>query len=226
MKNTAQAVFLSKIKHTGSGSIITMITERGDLKKFYSRAGSKQLQSFFPLSFGEITYTETSKGSLPYLNSFDALPSNTFQFDPIRSTIAIFAAEVLARTLSENEDESVFQVVLVLISGLNEQEVVTMLPLQFLVGLSDCLGIRPLIDGNLDVFNIRDGIIGKPAPNDSSSRGGHVTLIVNLLSGSSECFAPKDVRKKSLETLLAYYSYHVPGMDRLKSYEIITQLLE
>ena len=106
MKNTDRAILLNRISYSESSLIVTYYTFENGIQKFIFQGGKKKAHQLFPLSLSEITYykrPDSDLGKLTSAESYQLLKE--VPFNPIKSTIAFFIAEVLLKCLKTEESE-------------------------------------------------------------------------------------------------------------------------
>ncbi len=227
MKKVDEGIFLHRTNYSDSSLIITFFTKDSGIQKFIFKGGKKKAHNLYPMSVSELTFFGRPDSDLLTLTQVDSVSSNAITFDPMKSTIAFFLAEVVRKGLRESDrDENTYAFLKAQIDQLQNAENVNIRALFFLVRFTEHIGIQPLLNGEQDIFDLKEGIIGFIATkNEYVQSGTHVALIRNMLKGQDELDSDKDTRLKAFETMLQYYAYHVPNMDEISSLEIIRQVL-
>jgi hypothetical protein len=101
-------------------------------------------------------------------------------------------------------------------------------PLSFLIGLSDALGFKPLIEEKgSEVFNLDAGTFQRVGNNaERTRRGPGIGVIAALLLGNSlPENTTKKAREEALGAMLDYFMIHVPQFKELDSYDIVKEVL-
>lgn len=228
MKSNDFGIFLHRSSYSSSSLIVSCYTKKTGLQRFIFKGGKKKSQNLFPMSYIELSYYGRNS-ELLNLTSVESVVSQSFQFHPIRSSIAFFMAEVIHKCvhLGDN-DEVLFNFFVNYSAALNNQKSLQLFPLKFLIDLSDHLGFKPLkeIDG-AKVLNIDSGVF--QISHSSSERtfsGIGVDLIANLLENKVlEELPSKLVREEAMSVYLNYFSIHSPRFTKLESYEILKEVL-
>ncbi len=226
MKQIDQGVFLHRSPYSDSSLIATFYTRKNGLQKFMFKGGKKKAHGIYPLSISDLTYYGKNS-ELMNLTNVDVTYPHTFQFDPIRSSIAFFVAEVILKCVHAGDvDNRMFEFFEQLINDLNYSDDVRDIPLQFLIDYSNILGFKPYQENDGTFFNLDAGVFqSSESKGDRVVSGDAVGLILNKINHSLKGYGTKSTRSEALAILLNYYSIHVPGFVRLESYEIIKEVL-
>ena len=228
MKATDEGIFLHRSSYSDSSLITTFYTRDKGLQKFVFRGGKKKGHQMYPLSVSELNYYGRTESELLNLTSAQATSNHTFQFDPVKSTIAFFIAETIRKCVIDNDLDNVTYTFLSSeINRLNASEDCSLFPIEFMVSFAELLGFQPLVENDGLIFDLDEGII-----NHSNSRlnrtaeGEHIRLITALIVGRPvNGFIDREVREKALETLMAYYQIHTPRLKKFETYEIVREIL-
>ncbi len=229
MKKVDEAIFLHRTNYSESSLILSMYTRDSGLRKFIFKGGKKKAYNLYPLSLSEITYYGRKESELLQITAAEPMERYLFPTDPVRSTIAFFAVEVLRKCIHEGErDNRLYDFIIRLISELEGGENIHTFPIRMLIELSDFLGFKPLLEEpESDVFHLSEGRINRRnALASDVERGEHIVLISRLLHDPLQHIKPdRDTRDKALESLLKYYSLHQPGMASIKTLSIVKEVL-
>lgn len=234
-----EGIVLHTIRHTDTGIIAHILTrDHGRLsfmvRGIHSKKGATRNVFFQPLQIlsMEMYYREGRN-----LNSIrEVSASHTMKsipFDSHKNSMALFISEVLYRSLNETEPNiSLYNYIRDSIIYFD----ITLSPLSnfhigFLVGLARYLGIAPAAESwDMPVlFDISNGTFCSSPPLHGSFMNQHHTSLLLMFLGSSieECesisLAGRD-RTSFLGSLISFYSYHLPGIKKIKSLEVLTQL--
>lgn len=231
MKIIDEGIFLHRTAYSDSSLIVTFYTRKSGLQKFVFKGGKKKAHHLFPMSLCEIEFFGRKEASL--LNLTAAETANrllTFQFNPMKSTVAFFMAEMVIKCVHSGDvDEGLFDFLESAIEELNNTDELRVFPIWFLLELSEKLGIRPLCEQEGDrVFNLDNGSF---QPGESSlhrTLSGDAAKLIQcyLLKGEFPQNESKNTRQEGLKSLLEYYRIHIPKFDMAASYEIILELLK
>ncbi len=228
MKNTDRAILIHRSPYSNSSLITTFYTEQRGLQKFIFKGGKKKAYSLFPLAATELTFYGRNKDLLN-LTIVDSLFPTTFQFNPIKSSIAFFIAEVVQKcVIIEDADTNIFRLLQRYSFELNENDEVQLFPLQFLIDFSDVLGFLPLRENtDAKIFNIDTGRFQYSLSNNLRTfKGESIDLLIRLIEKSTLPFLPtKEVRDSAMNVYLNYFSVHIPKFTKLESLDILKEVL-
>ena len=228
MKSIDHAIFLHRSPYSSSSLLVTFFTQNKGLQKFIFKGGKKKSFNLFPLSYSEINYYGRNSDLLSLTDVEPVFPQ-TFQFNPLKSSIAFFVCEVARKCVqAEDSDEQLFLFLKEFSRQLELSDDLQLFPLLFLIGLSDKLGILPLVEEeDMRVFNLDRGVFQHTkSQSERTFSGEGVSLIIQLISEEEDIVLPnKEVREEALKIMLNYYSIHIPRFEKLDSYEILKEVL-
>ena len=229
MKFTDQGVFLNRISYSDSSLITTFYTREKGLQKFLFRGGKKKAHNIFPMAISELSFYGRSESELQNLTNVEGSFSHSFQFDPVKSAIAFFMAETIRKCVHEGDsDTELFGFVVGYVEELESTNDLMLFPVSFLIGFSEVLGFKPLIEGReRGIFNLDAGTFQRVGNvSERTRRGSGTDIIAALLLGDE---LPENTTKKAredaLEILLDYFMIHIPRFKDLDSYEIVKEVL-
>ena len=230
MKRTDKAILLNRISYSESSLIITFYTFENGIQKFIFQGGKKKAHQLFPLAISEITYYKRPDSDLGKLTSSESKRIlNELPFNPIKSTIAFFIADVLLKCLKTEESEPyLFEYLEDEIIKLDKETDLTYFPIVFLLSFSQHLGINPnKYSDTCLYFNVMEGILSNEKPiGDIFYEGNAVQLISNLMDGNQVIIEnTKQNREEALQILINYYQLHIPQFKNLKSLDVIREIL-
>lgn len=228
MKSVDQAIFIGKINYSETSVICTFYTLKDGMQTFLFQGGKKKAAALYPLALTEITHYSRPDSELWKLTEAKLLDNFEFRFNPIKSSIAFFCAQVLKSCLRTNQsDPFLFEFICNAIEKLESKEDQRFFPINFLIDLSFHLGIEPLVENEGLHFNLNEGEL--TAINNSfelTESGPHVKMLSDLyLKKEFEGEISKQERLDALQTLIRYYEIHITGFKADKTLEIIQELL-
>jgi DNA repair protein RecO (recombination protein O) len=233
------AIILHQLKYTDSGIIVQVYTRKIGrisvlIKGMRNKKAGRHNIHFQPLSILDLViYFKASRG-IQVLKEFSVSYSPAdIQSNIRKSSMAIFIAEVLTSVLKEESPhEALFDFINDSIIYFNEcRDRFLNFHISFLTGLSPFLGFEPgkKEDPEHTYFDMVNGsfvqlppVHGYYAPADISEilAKFFVTSWDNMdnitLTGSK--------RNEVLETLVRYYSLHLPGLKKINSLEILKEV--
>lgn len=233
MKQTDQAILLNRISYSETSLILTFYTLKNGIQKFIFQGGKKKAHQLFPLGISEITYYKRPDSDLGKLTAVEnSRMLNELPFNPIKSSIAFFIAEVLQKCLkTEEAEENLFLFLEEKIQELDKSKDISFFPISFLLDFSMYMGIYPNKEDNENkYFNVMEGIIANniPLTGDIYYEGEAVQLLSAIIDSGDTIDSGinnKVNRSKGLEILIHYYQLHIPQFKELKSLEVIREIL-
>lgn len=229
MKRLDEGIFIHRISYSESSLITTFFTKDHGFQKFLFKGGKKKSHQLFPLSVSEIEYFERKESDLWNVTSVEPAFRQMLPFDPVKSSIAFFLADILNMVLRGTErDQELYSFVRDSIQELEKTNELAMFPPVFMIGLTKYLGVQPLIeDATKNWFDLRAGTIGGFREWDSLSVEGPVvvSIIALLAETRMETALQKPERQELLRVIIDYYRIHVPGFKEPGTYDIIREIL-
>jgi DNA repair protein RecO (recombination protein O) len=229
MKSNDLGVFLYRTVYSDSSLIVTFFTRENGVQKFLFRGGKKKAHSLFPMSICELSYYGHKHSDLLNLTSVESAIPLTFQFHPIRSTIAFFAVECIKKSMHQGDrDEEVFQFLVEFAKHIEKDENQSVLPLNFLIELSEVLGFKPYFEEDgASYFNLDAGVFQTSMNSHERIVEGPAVDLIAALINRTELNQPtsKQMREQALNIMLDYFKIHVPRFDSLTSFEIVKEVL-
>lgn len=230
MKLTDKAVVLSRLPYSESSLIVNLFTLESGLQTFlFQGAKKKKGLILFPLELVEITYYKRSDSSLSKLTEMQSLePLHHLLDNPLKSSIAFFISELMTICLRDNhQDKKLFQFLSAEIHWLNASEELSNYLVWFLAQVSKLEGFQPEVQStNPKYFELQEGKFTNELPFLPSYLEEHWLhwLTDSLQTDKLDFLAlsiPKEERVKLIDAWLEYYQFHVSGMRKMKSLEII-----
>lgn len=190
-----------------------------------------RLSHLEPLSFVEISFHFREKYGVQTARKITAdYTSPKLFFDPIKSTVQLFLAEMLFKALKEETpDEDLFDYLFSSISYLQEANDQQDFHLIFLMKFTRFLGFYPKgeMTENAVYFDLLNGEF-------SSSRAQSIhTLDLHNSTDFKEILASdygtrlslsQDRRRKVLDSLVEYYRLHLEGFGEVKSLKVLKEV--
>jgi recombinational DNA repair protein (RecF pathway) len=228
MAEKIEGILLSRVQHTSGAFVVTFLTENEGLKSFYFRGGQKKGGTVFPLAHGTIIFTQRTASGMPSMSGFELIGNSGFTSDPRRVSIAFFLSELITRcTAAENPDARLYQTLRSITELLSSEVSVKNLPLRCLVEIMLPLGISPTLEATHGplVFDLAEGTIRKGTSSERTPGGEEITLIAAQM-GLENVIAPsQEIAQRALNVLLLYYKQHFPGIERLKTLEVLRETM-
>lgn len=222
------AIVLSHLKYGDHSVIATLYTEAMGrqsilLKGAFGKKTPMKASFFRPLYILDITLHHRPRRSLQYIDDVSTgVPFLSIPYDPVKSSIALFMAEVLYKTLREEEPNMAlysFLTQVIQVLDLSRSGTANF-HLLFLLHLSRFLGFYPPVDF---VKTMPMGGVLTPESVDKYNE------LMNLLMHTNfeqlhEVELNHVTRNGLLEILLSYYAWHMEGFNALKSVPVLKTL--
>lgn len=237
MLHTTRAVVLRTVKYTDKSTVLKACTEMFGTRSYLVRTGQKggsKNAALQPLSRVEMVVSESHERDMHSVRELRVeRPYMQLSSDPMRGMLALFAQEVLYRTLREETgDLALFFFVQEALEAMDTGEDVPSFPLKLLVQLMQHLGISPGSPLPTELrFDMREGCFfaGMP-PHELCMAPPQSALFAALLNADwNDTVAskrePASVRRALLDDLLIYYRLHVEGFGELRSPAVLHALL-
>ena len=237
MQVSTKAIVVSKLRYKDSDLIVRCYTEQFGIQSYLlknalkSRRGKFKPAYFQPLTIIDIEAEHKTNRSLQYLrdikiqNQFESIHTNI-----IKSTIAMFLAEVLTTVLKEEEENlSLFNYLETALIWFDENETDTNFHLFFLMELTKYLGFYPDVSqSNLSYFNLEDGKFYNVKSGKYVVEGENLRLLKQLLGikfdiDKSIQFKPTN-KLEFLNMLLLYLKLHLDSFKQPKSVAVLNQI--
>jgi len=235
-----RAIVLSSIKYSESSIITKIYTEEYGMLSFMVR-GVRKRKARMPASFFQaFTLLDLDINYKPKSNLQNIKEVGLYQrtdslhTDIRKSTIAIFLAEILHKSLEEEQqDKGLFEFLQLTINFLDSMEGgFANFHLIFLIQLSKYLGFYPSNsnNNNLEYFNMESGIFES---NPYSDQFLNQDLSAKLKELMEISYLNRDLliitnaqRRKLLGEIIRYYQLHLPGMGQISSKEVFEGIFQ
>jgi len=237
MLHNTKGIVLHTLKYSETSLIVKIFTENLGLQSYLIRSvrnkKSKMKAGIFqPLSVLEFVAYYKKKSKLQTIKEI----INCFQFNGIsndikKSSIAIFIAEILNKSIREEEqNKSLFEFIFNSVKALDEKEgKISDFHLFFLLDLSKHLGIYPNNNYNSTnvFFNLYDGLFHENQPEHSyfipKELGKYFHEMIDINKRDTIEINPA-TRKELINKLLDYYSIHLNGFKNIKSHIVFEEI--
>lgn len=239
MLEKTSGIILHQLKYTDSGIITQIYTRKFGRQSFLIRGISNKKAGrhnihFQPLSILELVmYYKESRG-MQTLKEFSVAYAPGDIYNNVRkSCMAIFLGEVLSSVLKEESPhEELFDYIKNSILYFdNCRERFSNFHIAFLAGLCSYLGFEPGRRENDEnrFFDMMNGSFVAIPPLHGNYSGREISDILAVFFSSSwnkmdGIVLSGSLRNDILDTLLKYYSIHLPGLKRINSLEILKEV--
>jgi len=239
MLTKTQAIVLHHIPYSDSGKIVHLYTKNeGRISVFVrtSKHSTAKMSLLQPLSLLEVTLYSKPSRTMQHIKECSASKVfNTIPFNPIKSAVTLFLAEILYKTLKEqSKDENLFEFLEESILFFDKcANGVGNFHLIFLLQYSKYLGFAPNIE-NWDengLFDLKNGTICNENPIHKFFLSQQETKIfVQLLRFNFSTMhvlkLSRTQRQTILEQIMLFYHLHIPDFTNIKSLEVLKQIFD
>lgn len=235
----SKGVILHQIKYTDSGIIVQAYTrELGRLsilvKGMRSKKSGRHSVLFQPMLVLDLVFYYKQSRSIQLLKEFSVsyLPADIYT-DVKKSCIALFLGEVLTAVLKEESPHlELYDFIEDSVRYFdNSRTGFSNFHIAFLIGLSSYLGFEPATsnDDRNKYFDLLNGIFVPFPPAHADFADIEISGILGMFfSISYEQIGNIPLtgkqRNEVLETLLRYYSIHLPGLKKIQSLEVLKEI--
>lgn len=237
---STQGIVLRTIRYSETSIIAHIYTRSYGIQGFMvngvrSAKGKLRNAHFQQLTILEMVNYQRPGGDLQRIK--EARPAFFFQDipgNPAKTLLAMWMAELLTRTLREEEsNEEMFAFIEEAIRLLDKtNNSLANYPLAFMVHLSRYLGFFPSAGRvpNKPYFNLYDGCFAADTGASSEILGeeeGEALAKLCELPFSSfyEYKMKRSLRNSLMEGLMNYYRYHIEGLGKLNSASVLSEVL-
>ena len=233
MFQKTKGIALHYHKYSESSVIAKIFTKEFGLQSFIingvrQKKAKSKLGLLRPLTFLDLEIYKKSKTGIKRIKEISiSKVLERIPFDINRGLLAVFIAEVLLKTLAEDEkEEPIFDYIETLVSELEKMgEIQNTFPLIFLINLSAYLGFYPSKENSeLSFYDLQNGCFsGKALTHNHFINGENLQNFKAILFQEKKNISQEN-RKKILIILLDYYKLHHYELKNLKSHSVIEQL--
>lgn len=240
MLQKSRGIVLQSMAYAEASLIVKVFTEGYGLQSFLINGVRKPkaryaANLFQPLSLLEVVAYYKKPGGLHRVSDVSASPQlQNIPYDTVKTTMAIFLGEILYRSIKEEEANSeLFSFIDHAVQMLDiHTETVSRFHLCFMLQLSKYLGFYPSgkYENFTPYFDLKEGTFQETKPMHPHYLDKHLSeLFYQLaqisLEDVSEIKLNAIERKVLLESIIAYYELHHTGGSRIRSYEILNEIL-
>ena len=239
MIESTKAIVLHQVKYSDSGIVVQLYSHKYGriaclIKGLRSKKSGKHNVLFQPLSILEMVIYYKASREIQIMKDFSASYSPADVYSDIRkSSVAIFLGEVLTSVLrEESPNEALFDFLEDSVIYFDRcREGYANFHLAFLAGLCSYLGFEPgktIIQGK-KYFDMLNGKFIQHPPADGNYASPEISEILAAFFSSSyeninKIILTGSVRNEVLETLVKYFSIHLPGLRRINSLEVLKEV--
>lgn len=228
MKQNDVGVFLHRVPYSESSLIVHYFTKNNGIQKFiFQGAKKKKGTHLAPLGVHELTYYLRPDSELGKLIAADhAIVLNEITFNPVKSIVAYFIAEVIRQTIKTNQRETaLFHFIEKTILELENEKINALFPLQFMCALSFHLGIEPQFN-NLEAkyFNLIEGEFTLFKNNYDLIYEGDATNLIKSIYNEQVIDSDKHTQQEALQQMIQYFEMHIPNAKIQKPLKLLQEI--
>ncbi len=239
MISKVRGIVLHHIKYGESSIIATIYTDCHGRLSFIingvrGRKPKYRMNLFQPLSILEMEIYYKPSRDLQRVKELNlSCHFRSIPVDLIKSTQAVFLAELLYRTIREEEvNRTLFDFIDQSVQILDLSDVSAQnFSLVFMMQLTKHLGFFPEknYSGRRQLFDLRNGTFIEKAlfPTDTLNKklSGYVARILEKRIGDDDVpDMNNSLRRSLLQAIADYYHIHLQGMGRLKSLDVLAEV--
>ncbi len=235
------AIVLSHKKFRDNATLLTLYTKEMGRGSFLlygagSKKGGKGFSLLQPLSLLQIEYDLRNGRELSVIKEMKPLyPLYDVLFDPYKSSILFFLAEVLYHALKTNErDDYLFQFLyesILRLEGMKRG--VANFHIAFLVRLTNFLGFGPNVydwtDAHYFDFRQAEYTVQRPSHAQYVGQGEarFLRTLCRINYRNLTCFRfSQSERKELLNRIVEYYNIHLQGFGDLKTLAVLHEIFD
>lgn len=243
MDKKINAIVLNKINYSDSHDIVNLYSDalgRISVLSLKSKTGKNRnllKNKLMQLSLIEANINYNPTKEIHRLKSYSiATPWQNIYFSPLKNAIGIFLSEFMTKILRDSvPDSDLWEFInssLLILNNLDNEDAIKNFHLAFPLLSLRLLGLQPdvAIAGLEEFFDMRNGCYVAERPGHRDVIGGvyapwpRLMMRMNYQNMRAFKFEKKE-RSRILDGILYYYSLHLPGVEHIKSPEILKDLL-
>lgn len=232
-------IVLSTLRYSDSSVIARIYTQDRGLRSFMVRTGKgksalSKLALLQPLSLVAVSFSDDERKSLHTLRSIERESTlNSIPFDPVKTCIALFVAEIIGRAIGEEEKNlELFKFLKTAVLLLDDDHGAAVnFHLKFMIEFSRFLGFYPHRQSNTtSFFDLREGGFQTSEPAhphylDQTLSKVFYQLIDVGMTKYGTVKVTNSERRELLQKLIDYYRLHLDGMKEIRSHKVLEEVL-
>lgn len=239
MLNKTRGIILHQLKYTDSGIIVQLYTRKFGRQSFLikgmrNKKSGKHNVMFQPMFILDLVMYYKASREIQVLKEFSVSfsPSSIYS-DIKKSSVALFLGEVLSSVLKEESPhEEMFDFIEESIIYFDRSDTgYANFHIAFLSGLSSFLGFEPgpRTGEQGDFFDMLNGIFVPVPPVHGNYANKEISNILasffmTTYDTISNISLNGKERNEVLETLIKYYSLHLPGLKKINSLAVLKEV--
>lgn len=235
MTVNTKAIVISALKYNDKSLIVKCLTESDGVKSYFvrdafSKGRSNQKIAYFqPLNILEVEAVHKNKGTLEHFKEVKlAVPYQTINTNIVKTTIAIFVAEMLHHSIREEQkDQRLYSFLETALLWLDSHDEVVNFHLVLLLEITKFLGFYPNTSlKDYPFFEMTEGIF-VPFETLTCLSESDAMLLKRLMplrfDSAVKAFNVTE-RQALLKILLDYYALHLEGFRPPKSVDVLKEV--
>lgn len=228
-------IVLKKMDYSDTSIIVKILTREHGLKSFLFPGGKRKAKKgniLQPLTIVEVCFYQRSDSDLAKISAIEPVHIyKTIPFDPYKSSVVFFMAEVIQKTIHENEsDEALFNYLENQLLILDESPEIANFPLKFLIQYPRFLGFELHEEKEARFFDYQEASFVKNQPNHPYFMNAEKTELLLRLKklAGTEIGTLKielNLRRILLNELLKMYQVFFDNFKELKSLAVLEATL-
>ena len=239
MTEKTRGIVLHQIRYSDSGIVVWIYSRKFGrqslmIKGVRNKKSGNQTALFQPMSVLDLViYYKESRGMQTVKEFYPAYSPSDIFFNIKKTSVAIFLGEVLATVLREetpNEELYDFLESSVIYFDRCAGDYANF-HIAFLSGLGSFLGFEPgrRTDRSFKYFDLANGSFTPFPPlhgnyADEQISGILAAFFATSYENTNRIALTGAVRNEVLDTLMKYYSIHLPGLKKIRSLEVLKQV--
>lgn len=240
MLTLTKGIIFHTVPYSDNRVIAKIYTEHSGVQSFIigvsrNKKGKNKISLLQPLTQVEIVFDDRENKNLKTIREISCRePYKHLQEDIIKTSIALFLAEVLYKAVKEEEANPALYSFLT--SALHildlQNEGVANFHLCFLIQLSKFLGFFPQANssGEKSIFDLRDGVFRSSYPDHPMwmdvNEARVLERLFELNFETMKTFPLSgEMRRVMVKHLLRYFELHLHSMHEVKSHHVLEQVL-
>ena len=239
MLEKTRGIILNQIKYTDSGIVARLYTRKFGRQSFLikgmrNKKAGKHNILFQPMFILDLEMYYKASREMQVLKEFSvSFTPYDIHSNIKKSCVAIFLGEVLTSVLKEESPhEELFDYIEDSIIYFERcKEGFANFHIAFLAGLSSFLGFEPGVRTNADdsFFDMMNGTFVPIPPVHGNYANEEVSnILAHFFVASNDTVSnitlTGSLRNEVLETLVRYYSLHLPGLKKINSLEVLKEV--
>lgn len=237
---STKAILLHSLRYSDNSVIAKAYTESHGMLPFMVHVGKGKKSAskavlLQPLTLLEIGFNPESKGGIKRPSGWErAEMTSSITLDTIKTTLALFMAEMVLKSIQEEEqNSSLFNFLWRAVKLLDlDDQPLNNFHLKFLVELSGHLGFYPDAQSYSSgaLLNLIEGRFQYGAQLDQHHLDSEMSeLLYELVrisfSDHHSVALSTEERRTLLSSMIDYYRLHLDGMREIKSHQILQEVL-